>query len=246
MRIRITQAGYALAAGVAVTAMLGMSVASAGAATKPALKIKNATNACGATCTDVHFLVPGDHALLGSHWGSDAAGNLVRLLNASNSAPREDFVLKDFGTIDTDYCAATAPFDTDGILTQEECAALNTDGMGTDTAFQLAFDPNNGGPEDECIGAVGPAPGDKMRLEPCGSHAGDTVMIETDTLNAGSDTTAGADWLVNADSSSFSNPRVATSDGLVNSTPTWSTVIFNGNSGEDTQEVRLAPGPYVI
>jgi hypothetical protein len=245
MRIRFTRAGYALAAGVAVTAMLGMSVAAAEAAAKPNLKIKNATNSCGATCEDVHFLVPGDHALLASHSDLNTTNNVVRLLNASNAAAKEDFALKDFGTVDTEYCAAAAPFTTDGILTQEECAALNIGGLGGATAFQLAFDPNGGGPQDECIGATGPAPGDKMRLEPCGSHAGDTVLIETAKLD-GSTTTSGADWLVISDSTSFSNPRVATSDGLVNSDPTWSTVVLNGNSGEDTQEVRLEAGPFVI
>jgi len=46
MRIRFNRAGYAVAAGVAVTAMLGMGAAAAGASV--AKVHPNATTACGA------------------------------------------------------------------------------------------------------------------------------------------------------------------------------------------------------
>src|SRR5580692_783826 len=62
MRIRFTRAGYAVAAGVAVTAMLGMGASAAGASVSHAKPL--ASTACGAACSDASFQVPGPTDIL--------------------------------------------------------------------------------------------------------------------------------------------------------------------------------------
>src|ERR1700733_11897461 len=85
MRIRFNRAGYAVAAGGAVTAMLGMGAASAaGASTRP-----DATTACNAACSDAFFQVPGPTDILAAHSGLNISNDVVRLVQGSNAAPEE-------------------------------------------------------------------------------------------------------------------------------------------------------------
>jgi hypothetical protein len=244
MRIRFTRAGYALAAGVAVTAMLGMSAASAATAShKP---ISMATNACGNNCVDVHFLQPGKHAILGVHSGYNTNNNLVRLLAGSNGASKEDFSEIHSGKVSSLYCFGSVPY-PGSVFTARQCQLLKLDGLLNASTFELAFNPNNGGPENECIGAWGntsPIIDGKLRLVPCGVEA-DTVLISTDHLPTGH-TTAGSDWLINGASDNYSNPLVITSDGTYPSQPRWETVNVNGGHGIDTQEIRITPGPFIV
>ena len=113
MRIRFTRAGYAVAAGVAVTAMLGMGAASAaGASTRP-----DATTACNAACSDAFFQVPGPTDILAAHSGLNISNDVVRLVQGSNAAPKEDFTRIDVGTVFPLYCTATGQAQTGSILT---------------------------------------------------------------------------------------------------------------------------------
>lgn len=227
-------------------AALGLSFGLAGAAgagVKPPRDITNATNACSSSCTDVHFLVPGKHALLAARSGLNIAGNLVRLVHGSNGAPKEDFAEVALSTVDPAYCLGSFPV-PGSVFTARQCQLLNNAGLDGATTFELAFNPDNGGPENLCIGATGPKSGDRMRLEPCGVTAA-TVLIETSSL-PGATTTAGSDWLISGASDNFSVPNVATSDGTYPSDPTWSQVVKNGGSGIDTQEVRLESGPFTV
>jgi hypothetical protein len=247
MRIRFTRAGYALAAGVAVTAMLGMSAASAGASTHPSA-IKNATNACSTNCVDVHFLQPGRHAILGVHSGYNTNNNLVRLLAGSNGASKEDFSEIHTGLVSTLYCNPLngQPY-TGSVFTARQCQLLKNAGLITAATFELAFNPNNGGPETMCVGAwsnTSPIVDGKLRLVPCGVAA-DTVLIRTTHLPTGH-TTAGSNWLINGASDNFSNPLVITSDGTYPSQPRWETVVVNGGHGIDTQEIRLTLGAFIV
>ena len=246
MRIRFTRAGYALAAGVAVTAMLGMSAASASTSSHSPKAVKNATFACSFHCLDVSFVNPGRRAILGVHSGYNTNNNLVRLLAGSNGAPKEDFSGIHTGKVSSLYCHGSVPF-TGSVFTARQCQLLKLAGLDNAFTFELAFNPNNGGPETECVGAwsnTSPIVDGKLRLVPCGVAA-DTGLIRTSHLPTGH-TTPGTDWLINGASDNYSNPLVATSDGTYPSQPRWETVNVNGGHGIDTQEVRIAPGPFII
>jgi len=250
MRIRFTRAGYAMAAGVAVTAMLGLSAASAGASAKP-----DATSECGGSCTDVSFVNPGSAAILGVHSGQPVYNNLVRLLQGSNGAAKEDFSEIHVGKVDSIYCKGSTPR-RGSVFTARQCQLLAIAGLSKATTFQLAFNPNNGGPKTLCIGAwnnTAPLTDGQMRLVTCGVAA-DTVLILTDHLPSGKTSGTGqklasgkghgSDWLVNGASDNFSNPLVATSDGSFPSNPRWETAVVNGGKAVDTQEVVLTKGPF--
>jgi len=204
--------------------------------------VANATNACNSDCVDIGFVNPDfGRAILASKSDSDAAGNIVRLLSGSNGLPKEDFAVITDGTIDPLYCTHSGQAQAGSIFSNNQCHLLIALHYGHDQTYQAAFNPNNGGPEDECIGVTGPKSGDKMRLEPCGVNA-DTVLIVAPTLPGGS-TTAGF-WLVNGGSDNYSNPNVATSNGTYPSDPTFTKVDYNGGAGIDYQEVCAASGPY--
>jgi hypothetical protein len=239
MRIRFTRAGYAVAAGVAVTAMLSMGAASAaGAAAKP-----DATNACGNKCIDVSFQNPGLTDLLGVHSGLAVPNNIVRLVPGSNGAYKEDFTRITVGTVFPLYCTATGQAQDGSIFTNNQCHLMFLAGLNLATTFQLAYNPNNGGDETLCIGGWSNevSNGWKLRLTPCGVAA-DTVLIQSPTIPGGK-TTIG-NWLINGASDNFSTPLVASNPGSSPSQPTWSTVVLNGKKGIDTQETRFFPGPF--
>jgi hypothetical protein len=244
MRIRFTRAGYAVAAGVAVTAMLGMSAASAAGASVAKLK-PDATTACGASCTDYSFTVPGPSDILAAHSGLAIKNNIVRLVQGSNAASKEDFTPTNEAAVVPTYCTTGGQAQTGSVFTNNQCNLLVNDGLSAAKTFELAFNPDNSGPSDLCIGAWdngAPANGWKVRLEYCGV-ASDTVIIETATLPAGS-APAGTDWFISGASDNFSRPLVLTNPGFAPSQVTWTTVNFNGGKAADEQEVVTTTGPF--
>jgi hypothetical protein len=242
MRIRFNRAGYAVAAGVAVTAMLGMGAASAAGASV-ATTHPDATTACNFACSNVSFQVPGPNDILGAHSGLNIKNNVVRLLQGSNSAPKEDFSRITVGTVDFTYCNGLGQAEAGSVFTNNQCHLLDTDGLGKATTFQLAFNPNNGGPENMCIGGWDNevSNGWKVRLSPCG-EAADTVIIESGKLPGG--TVQTGDWYINGGSDNFSTPLVLTNPGFAPSQVTWSTVSLNGKHAADTQEVHSKAGSF--
>jgi hypothetical protein len=239
MRIRFTRAGYAVAAGVAAMAMLGMGAAGAGAS----VVHPNATTACGAACSDASFQVPGPTDILAAHSGLNITNNPVRLLQGSNVNPKSDFTRIDVGTVFPLYCTVTGQAQTGSIFTNNQCHLMFVAGLQAATTFQYAFNPNNGGPENLCLGGWmnEVSNGWKIRLEPCG-EAADTVIISTPKLPGGN-TSTGV-WWINGASDNYSNPLVATNPGVAPSNVTWSTINLNGKHAADTQEVHTAPGPF--
>lgn len=235
----------AVVAAGAVTATLALGATGA-LASKTPTAVRNATNACGSACVDVHFLVPGRHALLTSKSGYSYAGNLVRLTQGSNGAAKQDFSRVDLSTVAPLYCTSTGQAQAGSVFTPRQCALLDNAGLLSATTFQLAYNPDKGGPETLCVGSESALPesGAKARLEPCGLSAA-TVLIEASSLPVGT-TTAGSHWLISGGSDNFSNPLVLTSNGTYPSTLTWQTVVVNGGRGEDTQEVRLTAGPFTV
>src|ERR1700729_350654 len=122
MHIRFIRAGSALAAGVAVTVMLGMSAASAfGASSEP-----DATTACGAKCTDVSFQNPGLNWILGAQSGLAVVNSVVQLLQGGTVASdaSEDFKYTDDGTVFPLYCTATGQAEVGSIFTDNQCHLL--------------------------------------------------------------------------------------------------------------------------
>jgi hypothetical protein len=243
MRIRFTRAGYAVAAGVAVTAMLGMGAASAAGASVTGAK-PDATTACGGACSDASFQVPGPTDILASHSGLNTQNNVVRLVQGSNANPKSDFSRVNVGGVFPLYCTATGQAQSGSIFTNNQCHLLFTSGLILATTFQYAFNPNNGGPENMCLGAWNnnaPVSGWKIRLEPCGV-APDTVIISTPKLPGGN-TSTGV-WWINGASDNYSNPLVATNPGNAPSQVTWTTINLNGKHAADTQEVHTVAGPF--
>lgn len=226
---------YALGAAAAAGAMAVGGFAAAGAA----------TTACGKVCLDIGFVDPGSgRALLASNALAGAKGTLVRLEQGSDGLPTEDFVEIQLGTVVPTYCTATGQAETGSLFTADQCELLVADGYTTSSqTYEIAFSPNNGGPEDECIGAASSKPGSAVRLEPCGASAG-TVLIGMQKLPGGRVSSTGSFWMVNGASDNFSNPNVLTSNGTYPSDPTWAPVVYNGKRGIDTQEVCGADGPY--
>lgn len=240
MHIRFTRAGYALAAGVAATAMLGLSAVAVASTSALA-----ATNACGHKCIDLSFKVPGRHAILGVHSGYNVYNNTVRLLQGSNGAYKEDFSPQRLSRVSPLYCTKSGQAQPGSVFSSNQCALMKNAGLLHDTTYQLAFNPNNGGPGNLCIGAWNnDRPwNERMRLVNCGVAA-DTVLIVATKLPGGRIAAPGYYWLVNGASNNFSNPVVATSAGYFPSDVYWQQVSFNGLKGIDTQEVTGRYGPF--
>lgn len=230
----------AAAAGAVALAAVGLS---AGAANAAAAR-PTATNACGSNCVNASFQEPGFKEVLKSWEGLNNTNNVISLRPESNSLPAEDFTAIDAGTIDGIYCNGTGQAQNGSLFTNNQCHALDQLGYGADQTWQAAFNPNNGGPETECIGAWDsqfPIPsGYKMRLVPCGVNA-DTVFILADNLPGGH--SGPGIWLVGGGSNNYSNPLVATVGNTdAYQVARWITVQFNGSHGIGTQEAYLRFG----
>jgi hypothetical protein len=240
MHIRFTRAGYALAAGVAATAMLGLSAVAVASTSALA-----ATNACGHKCIDLSFKVPGRSGILAAHSGYNLYNNSIRLLQGSNGAYKEDFSPQRLSKVSPLYCTKYGQAQPGSVFTSNQCALMKNAKLLYDTTYQLAFNPNNGGPENLCIGAWNNnSPiNARMRLVTCGNSA-DTVLIVANRLPGGKIAAKGYYWLINGASSNFSNPVVATSAGYFPSDVRWEPVSFNGMRGIDTQEVTGKYGPF--
>jgi hypothetical protein len=241
MHIRFTRAGYALAAGVAATAMVGLSAVAVASTSALA-----ATNACSYKCIDLSFKVPGKAAILAVHSGLNLYNNQIRLLQGNNGAPKEDFSPQRLSKVSPLYCTKYGQAEPGSVFTSNQCALMKNAGLLFDTTYQLAFNPNNGGPGNLCVGAWNnnsPITGGRMRLVTCGVSA-DTVLIVANRLPGGKITAPGYYWLINGASSNFSNPVVATSAGYFPSDVRWASVSFNGLRGIDNQEVRGKNGPF--
>jgi hypothetical protein len=108
MRNRFARACSVLAAGVAVTSVIGLSAASvASAATKPSVR-PNATPACGFNCFNLSSLTLGRGTIQNAYVPGDTGtggrvGQKVNMNFASNSHPNEDFTGAQVGTLG-DFC----------------------------------------------------------------------------------------------------------------------------------------------
>jgi len=231
------RAGAAVAAGALIFTGAGTALAA----------VPNATNACGASCIDISFVSPGHHGILGSAQLAGNANTYVNLVQSSNGDPRQDFTPTVSGTVAPQWCKANGSAQSGSVFTDHQCALLKTAGLLASTTFEVAYNPDNGGPETECVGdwhGQSPIPnGYRARLADCGVTAA-TVMIVATAL-PGVHAPAGDFWLVSGGSNNSSRPQVLTGTGS-NAFPQplkWETVQINGSTGVNDQLVRAVAGP---
>jgi hypothetical protein len=167
MRNRFARACTALAAGVAVTSVIGLSMASvASAATKPGVK-PNATPACGFFCFNLSSLTLGRGTIQNAYVPGDTGtggkvGQQVNLNYASNSHPNEDFTGAQVGTLG-DYCPN---YGGTGLSATSYVCITYPSGY---PVFESNWSPF-GNESGLCVGAYTPVySGEKVTLQNCGS-----------------------------------------------------------------------------
>lgn len=211
-----------------------------------------ATNACGSNCEDISFLSSGPNWLLNDSKGSEHANATVSQQRGSNGGRQgrnEDFRYIGVGKVDGQYCPSALNLPAvDPLFTSNQCAALNSNGLGFDTAYQLEYYPYGGDASGLCVSAwdgTFPVPsGFKARLQQCGENA-DTVLIGAKNLDGGTVSNPGAWWVISGGSNNFSQPVVLTNNGIPEwQNLTWQTVEIDGGQGVDNQEVFATSGPF--
>jgi hypothetical protein len=239
MRNRFARACSALAAGVAITSMVGLSTTSAASASpRPA-----ATPACGFNCFNLFSLVLGPRTIQNAYVPGDTgtggkAGIEVNLNLASNSHPNEDFTGAQVGTL-LNFCPN---FGGTG-LSQTSYVCINY--PSSYPVFESNWSPF-GNESGLCTGSKLPlSSGRETTLQPCGVNA--TTIWVGDLAN--SVIRFGRVYLpwVNGASTTFSHALVLTVDpstrNPINQLRVQSLNKLTGGTVSDTQEFSLFFGP---
>jgi hypothetical protein len=205
MRNRFARACSVLAAGVAVTSVIGLSAASvASAAVRPA-----ATPACDFNCFNLSSLTLGRGTIQNAYVPGDTGtggrvGQKVNMNFASNTHPNEDFTGAQVGTLG-DFCTR---FGGSGLLSRTSYACINY------PSFYPVFEANwspFGNESGLCTGAFMPVfSTENVTLQNCGSQP--STLWVGDLAN--STTYRGrfyTPW-VNGGSPNFSHPLTLTVD----------------------------------
>jgi hypothetical protein len=239
MRNRFARACSLLAAGVAVTAVAGLSVAgTASAAVRP-----GATPACGFNCFNLSSLVLGPTQIQNAYVPGDTgtgghAGMEVNLNFASNSHPNEDFTGAQVGTLG-DFCPN---FGGSGLpATSYVCINYPSNYP----VFEANWSPF-GNESGLCTGSKLPLySGRETTLQPCGKNA-TTIWVgdlANSTIHRGRLYTP---W-VNGASTTFSHALVLTVDtstrGPRNQLRVQSMNKLTGGVVSDYQQFTLSFGP---
>jgi hypothetical protein len=239
MRNRFARACSLLAAGVAVTSVIGLSGASAASASvRPA-----ATPACGFNCFNLFSLVLGPHTIQNAYVPGDTgtggkAGIEVNLNFASNSHPNEDFTGAQVGTL-LNFCPN---FGGSG-LSATAYVCINY--PSNYPVFESNWSPF-GNESGLCVGSKLPLfSGRETTLQPCGVNA-TTIWVgdlKNSTFHHGHLYTP---W-VNGASTTFSHALVLTVDPSTrnprNQLRVQSLNQLTGGVVPDTQEFSLTFGP---
>ncbi|MGD0374577.1 MAG: hypothetical protein ABSB01_08345 [Streptosporangiaceae bacterium] len=159
---RFTKACYAMAAGVAVTAAIGLTAAGAASASTSSVK-PDATPPCGYHCINPYTAKFGPGWVLQNYRAINAVGNPLKLQYASNTAPGQDWTIYFQGSVNWFY--------HHGLVSAR--LALH---YGHEPAYELQWSPygvNTG----LCQGTSAPAAnGRKVNLQECGDNA-NTVWV---------------------------------------------------------------------
>ena len=232
----------AAAAGIAASALALAGSAAANAAARP-----DATNACGASCIDVSFVVPGTSGIPESATLAGNANSFVNLDQGSSGNPQEDFSPIAESTVAPLWCKPSGARQSGSVFTSAQCAGLKNAGLLGATTFEFNYNPDNGG-SNECVGdwhGQTPVPaGYRFRLTPCGASAASVVVV-TNHL-PGATSKPGTVWVISGGSNNFSRPIVAgdTGSSTLPQHLTWQQVTINGGKGVSTQEVVASPGAF--
>ena len=239
MRNRFARACSLLAAGVAVTSVIGLSGASAASASvRPA-----ATPACGFNCFNLFSLVLGPHTIQNAYVPGDTgtggrAGIEVNLNFASNSHPNEDFTGAQVGTL-LNFCPN---FGGSG-LSATAYVCINY--PSNYPVFESNWSPF-GNQSGLCVGAFQPVfSGENVTLQNCGSQTS-TIWVgdlKNATFHNGHLYTP---W-VNGASTNFSHPLTLQVDPgtqrPINQLKLANLNTLTGGVSPDSQEFTLTFGP---
>jgi hypothetical protein len=166
MRNRFARACSVLAAGVAVTSVIGLSAASvASAKVHP-----NATPACGFDCFQLSSLTLGRDTIQNAYIPGDTGsggkvGQKVNMNFASNSHPNEDFTGAQVGTL-RDFCIR---WGGNGLIPSTAYVCINY--PSTYPVYESNWSPF-GNQSGLCVGAFTPVyAGENVTLQNCGASA---------------------------------------------------------------------------
>jgi hypothetical protein len=239
MRNRFARACSVLAAGVAVTSVVGLSAGSAASASvRPA-----ATPACGFNCFNLFSLVLGRRTIQNAYVPGDTgtggrAGIEVNLNFASNTHPNEDFTGAQVGTL-RNFC----PNFGGAGLSGTSYVCINYPARYP--VFEANWSPF-GNESGLCTGSKLPLfSGRETTLQPCGVNA--TTIWVGDLANG--ITRAGRVYLpwVNGASTTFSHALVLTVDPStqkpINQLRVQSLNKLTGGTVPDTQQFSFFLGP---
>jgi hypothetical protein len=243
MRNRFARACSVLAAGVAVTSVIGLSVASAAsAATKPGVK-PNATPACGYNCFNLSSLTLGRGTIQNAYVPGDTGtggrvGQQVNLNYASNSHPNEDFTGAQVGTL-ANYCPQ---YGGRGLSRNAYVCITYPSGYPVYESNWSPFGNESG----LCVGAYTPLySGENVTLQNCGNSASTLWVgdLANGTIYHGR---VYNPW-VNGASTSFSHSYVLTVDPgttkPINQLKLQPLNKLTGGVAPDTQQFTLSFGP---
>jgi hypothetical protein len=244
MRNRIARACSVLAAGVAISSVIGLSAATmASAATAQPSAKPAATPACGFNCFNLSSLTLGLRTIQNAYIPGDTGtggkvGQRLNLNFASNSHPNEDFTGAQVGTL-LDFCPN---FGGTG-LSQTSYVCINY--PSSYPVFESNWSPF-GNESGLCTGSKLPlSSGRETTLQPCGINA--TTIWVGDLAN--STVRFGRVYLpwVNGASTTFSHALVLTVDpsthNPINQLRVQSLNKLTGGTVSDTQEFSLFFGP---
>jgi hypothetical protein len=208
VKTRLTRWATAVLAPFAVAALaLAGTGASASAVVIPPHAIVNATNACGAGCTNIYSEQWGPAYIQAAASGKYNAPVVMR--HASNGAKSEDFTVAEVGTLG-DFCAIDGG---SGLFPANSYSCINYPAAWP--VFQAQYSPGSF-TSGLCIGVAGKATnGKKVVLRDCGAAA-HTFWV-ADLKNSVPDSLSqfpfGDTPLVNASDSSITNPISLTFNG---------------------------------
>jgi hypothetical protein len=224
MRNRFTRACYALAAGVAVTTTLGLTVAGAASAS-PRPTRPDATPPCGFDCINPYTALHGPGYVLQNRNAFNAVGNLLKLQVANNAAPGQDWTIYLQGSVNH--------FASFGLVSSN--LAFH---YGFEPAYELQWSPygvNTG----LCQGTHSAAfSGERVSLQVCGVNA-NTVWV----LDFQDTPYVGFVPVIAGSTTNYSNPQVLTAHTPATRTLTTERLqTYANGSVNNSQEWWAYPG----
>ena len=206
MRNRFARTCTTLSAGVAVTTMLGLSLAGAASASTPTHSRPMATTACASNCLDYSSLLLGTGTIINAYVndaaGPGKVGDAVNMERASNSHQNMDF---------TDYVPAGPVSSYCGSLSDGYLFARSSficHNYGADIVTELNYSPY-GNETGLCLGvATAGMANENLSLQNCGSSA--RTLFISDANHAVTRSGHLYEPLINGADTSFGDPLVIT------------------------------------